>query len=106
MTAFLHSKEIELDRSNIEACHSFLRRIKTDKPAIITRFANRKHKPESLKQGRQSKGTDVYLNKHLTKKNVPVFLNCSCGSVVEHYVSSAKVVGSIPTGTHILTKNV
>ncbi len=30
---------------------------------------------------------------------------CSCGSVVEHCVSSAKVVGSIPR-EHILTKNV
>ncbi len=28
---------------------------------------------------------------------------CSCGSVVEHCVSSAKVVGSIPR-EHILTK--
>ncbi len=32
VTAFLHSKGVELDRSNIEACHSFPRRIKTDKP--------------------------------------------------------------------------
>ncbi len=30
---------------------------------------------------------------------------CSCGSVVDHCVSSAKVVGSIPR-EHILTKNV
>ncbi len=38
------------------------------------------------------------------RKSVCVFA-CSCGSVVEHCVSSAKVVGSIPR-THILIINV
>ncbi|KAI2645669.1 Orotate phosphoribosyltransferase [Labeo rohita] len=72
VTAFLHSKGIELDRSNIEACHSLPRRLKMDRPAIIVRFANRKHKTELLKQGRRLKGTDVYLNEHLTKKNADI----------------------------------
>ncbi len=33
-------------------------------------------------------------------------IECSCGSVVEHCVSSAKCCGFNSQGTHILTKNV
>lgn len=72
VTAFLHSSRIELDRDNIEACHTLPQRNKMDKPAIIIRFTNRKHKMELLKQGRRLKGTDVYLNEHLTKKNADI----------------------------------
>ncbi|KAI3371622.1 hypothetical protein L3Q82_024189 [Scortum barcoo] len=68
VTAFLHSKGIEVNNSNIEACHPLPQRNNTAKPAIIIRFANRKHKTELLKQGRKLKGSDVYLNEHLTKK--------------------------------------
>ncbi|KAJ8342786.1 hypothetical protein SKAU_G00327140 [Synaphobranchus kaupii] len=39
VSAFLHSKGIELDINNIEACHPFPRRLKTDKPALIIRKA-------------------------------------------------------------------
>ncbi|KAI9525056.1 hypothetical protein NQZ68_012568 [Dissostichus eleginoides] len=59
VTAFLNSKGIEIDSDNIEACHPLPRRNKTDKPAIIIRFANRKHKIELLKQGRRLKGSDL-----------------------------------------------
>lgn len=72
VTAFLHSTGIELDRDNIEACHTLPRRNKIDKPAIIIRFTNRKHKIELLKQGRRLRGTNVYLNEHLTKKNADI----------------------------------
>ena len=72
VTAFLNSKGIEIDSDNIEACHPLPRRIKTDKPAIIIRFANRKHKTELLKQGRRLKGSDVYMNEHLTKINAEI----------------------------------
>ncbi len=68
VTAFLHSKGIEVSNKNIEACHHPSRRNNTGKPAIIVRFANRKHKIELLKQGRKLKGSDVFLNEHLTKK--------------------------------------
>ncbi|KAJ8279327.1 hypothetical protein COCON_G00063930 [Conger conger] len=69
VTTFLESKGIVIDRKNIEACHPLNRKNKNDKPAVIMRFANRKHKMELLKQGRRLKGTQVYLNEHLTKKN-------------------------------------
>ena len=50
VTAFLNSKGIEIDSDNIDACHQLPRGNKTDKPAIIIRFANRKQKTELLKQ--------------------------------------------------------
>lgn len=67
VTAFLHSKGIEVNSSNIEVCHLLPRRNNTGKAAIIIRFANRKHKAELLKQGRKVTGSDVYLNEHLIK---------------------------------------
>ncbi len=39
------------------------------KPAIVVRFVNQKHRAELLRQARKLKGTGVYLNEHLTKKN-------------------------------------
>lgn len=69
VVAFLQAKGITLNADNIEACHPLPRRRKEDKPALILRFANRKYKIALLKQGRMLKGTDVYMNDHLTKKN-------------------------------------
>ncbi|XP_060765748.1 uncharacterized protein LOC132873941 [Neoarius graeffei] len=70
--AFLHSKGIEVKSNNIEACHPLPRRSNTGKPAVIMRFANRKHKMQLLKQGKKLKGSDVFLNEHLTKKNADI----------------------------------
>lgn len=36
------------------------------------RFTNRKAKTELLRQGRKLRGSDVYLNEHLTKKNADI----------------------------------
>ena len=36
------------------------------------RFSNRKHKSALLKQGRMLKGSDVFINEHLTKKNADI----------------------------------
>lgn len=66
---FLWSKGIELDCNNIEACHPLTRRNDSNKPAVILRFTNRKHKAALLKQGRKLKGTDVFMNEHLAKHN-------------------------------------
>lgn len=64
---FLQSKGIVIGKENIEACHPFTRRSNKDKPAVVMRFANRKHKMELLKQGK--KLFCQMLNEHLTKKN-------------------------------------
>ncbi|KAL7401915.1 hypothetical protein ABVT39_006536 [Epinephelus coioides] len=69
VTAFFHSKGISIDSTDIEACHPLPRKNKSDKPAIIIRFTNRKHKNTLLIQGRKLRGTDVFVNEHLTKKS-------------------------------------
>ena len=72
VAAFLQSKGIHLDFDNIEACHPLPRRNASDKQTIIMRFANRKHKTALLKQGRKLKGSNVYVNEHLTKQNADI----------------------------------
>lgn len=72
VTAFFNNNGIPVNNNDIEACHPLPRRNKADKPAIIIRFTNRKHKIALLRQGRKLKGTDVYVNEHLTKKNADI----------------------------------
>ena len=73
VAAFLQCKGIMLDCNTIEACHTLPRRNNDkDKPAVILRFVNRKHKNALLKQGRKLKGTNVYMNEHLTKHNADI----------------------------------
>lgn len=71
---FFQSKGIGLDINTIEACHLLPRTTtgRHDKPTVIMRFANRRFKSELLKQGRMLKGTSVYLNEHLTKRNAEI----------------------------------
>lgn len=66
---FLDSKGIAVNSCDIEACHPLPRNNKSEKPSIIIRFVNRKHKMALLRQGRKLRGTNVYINEHLTKKN-------------------------------------
>lgn len=63
---YMQSKGITMAIQDIETCHPLPRKDKNLKPAIIIRFANRKHKKEVLKQGKKLKGSDVYINEHLT----------------------------------------
>ncbi len=72
VTAFLLPRGTEVDNNTIEACHLLPWRNKTDKPAIILRFVNRKHKNALLRQGKKLKGSNVYLNEHLTKRNTDI----------------------------------
>ena len=67
--AFLDKKGIQVDKEDIEACHPLSRKNNKDSPAIIIRFISRKRKSETLKQGKKLKGSNVYLNEHLTKRN-------------------------------------
>lgn len=63
---------MNIQSDNIVACHTLPRRNSEAKPAIIVRFVNRKHKTELLRQAKKLKGTGVYLNEHLTKKNAVI----------------------------------
>lgn len=72
VAAFLRSKGIDLNCDNVEACHVLPRRNAGEKPPVILRFVNRKHKIAILKEGRKLKGTNVYINEHLTKHNAEI----------------------------------
>lgn len=69
---FFGSKGIKVESKDIEGCHPLPRKNKNQKNAIIIRFVNRKQKKELLMQGRKLKGTDVYINEHLIKKNADI----------------------------------
>lgn len=69
VTHFLENKDIHVDRNDIEACHPLPSRNPKAKPVVIVRFTNRKSKMELLRQGKKLKGTDVYINEHLSKTN-------------------------------------
>lgn len=75
VASFFLSKGIKLDCYTVEACHPLPRGDDSDKPAIIMRFSNWKHKSALLKQGRFLKGSDVFINEHLTKKNADIARN-------------------------------
>ena len=61
-----------VDSGDIEACHTLRSKNKTIAPAIIIRFTNRKNQQAIIRQGRKLKGTDVYINENLTKKNADI----------------------------------
>lgn len=68
---FFTSKGISVDSTAIAACHTIPQnRAKNQK--IIMRFVNRKQKVELLKVVKKFKGTGVFVNEHLTKKNAEI----------------------------------
>ncbi|KAL7388350.1 hypothetical protein ABVT39_012223 [Epinephelus coioides] len=69
---FFASKDIDIDRSTISACHTLPRKNNTAKPAIVIRFVNKKVKIDMLRQGKKLRGSDVYINEHLTKRNADI----------------------------------
>lgn len=72
VVAVLQSKAIEMNSNDVEACHLLPRKNKNETPAIIIRSVNRKHKIAILKEGKKLKGTNVYINEHLTKHNADI----------------------------------
>lgn len=69
--SYLQSKGIVLDLGHIKACHPLPMR--NGRPlAVIKRFISRKNKTALLKQGCKLKGTDIYMNDHLTQKNADI----------------------------------
>ena len=58
---------ISLMDADVSTCHTLPG--KKDTPNIVIRLANRKVKNKILRQAKQLKGTNVYINEHLTAKN-------------------------------------
>lgn len=57
--AFFNHKGIYVNSNDIEASHPLPRKNKSEKPAIIIHFANRKQENTLLRQGRKLKGAHV-----------------------------------------------
>uniref|UniRef100_A0A1A8KB92 Uncharacterized protein n=1 Tax=Nothobranchius kuhntae TaxID=321403 RepID=A0A1A8KB92_NOTKU len=68
VVTFLHSKNISIQKEAISICHTLPKKYEKAKPAIIIRFTSRKQRSNVLAQGNKLRGTNVYMNKHLTKK--------------------------------------
>ncbi len=68
---FFNDKDIPLDSKNIAACHTIPQK-QNKRPTIIIKFVNTKHKIEVLKLAKKLKGTGVYVNEHLTKRNAEI----------------------------------
>ena len=68
---FFNNKGIPVYSTSIAACHTIPLR-QNNKSNIIIRFVSRKHKIEMLKLAKKLKGTGVYVNEHLTKRNAEI----------------------------------
>ena len=71
---FFQGRDMPLQSEHISVCHTLPRgRNNTQQPPpIVVRFSNRKYKNDLLHQGRKLKGTNVYINEHLTKQNATI----------------------------------
>lgn len=62
----LKNKGIHIDTGEISACHTLF--VGKGQPRkIIIRFASRKSKIRVLSQGKKLKGSNIYINEHLTR---------------------------------------
>lgn len=68
---FFNGKDIPIDSKNIAACHTMPQK-QDNRLNIIIRFVSRKHKIEVLELAKKLKGTRVYVNEHLTKRNAEI----------------------------------
>ncbi|CAL9689943.1 unnamed protein product [Knipowitschia caucasica] len=108
VASYFQSKGIEVDLQHIEACHPLPTRNERP-PAIIMRFANRKNKVALLRQGRQLKGTRVFINEHLTKRNSDIAWKARQlkrqGKIQHTWVTNCKIfikLNGTPEATKVL----
>ena len=63
---------IEFTFNNISTCHTLGKPRDGNKRMIVVRFTNRKTKEHILKNKKKLKGTGVFVNEHLSPKNVDI----------------------------------
>lgn len=66
---FLNSKNINIYKEDISICHALPRKSEKVRPAIILRFISRKRRSDVIMHAKNLRGTNVFINEHLTKKN-------------------------------------
>lgn len=67
--SFLQAKKIDIQHEDISLCHTLPSKIDKSKPVIVLKFISRKLRNKVIMQAKKLKGTNVYINEHLTKKN-------------------------------------
>ena len=65
----LNSRGVSVSGSEISACHTLGKRQEDGSHKVIIRFVSRKSKVSVLSDARKLKGTKIFINEHLTKKN-------------------------------------
>lgn len=71
----MNSKNIHMEAQQIASCHVLPRKDNKTKSTIVVRFTSRKYKIDMQKQSKNLKGTGVYVNEHLTRKNAEIARN-------------------------------
>lgn len=66
---FLNRNNINIRKEAISACHTLPSKSENSVPVVVIRFICRKQRNDVLMQAKKLKGTNVYINEHLTKKN-------------------------------------
>lgn len=61
---------------SISSCYAFPSYDRKMKPSIVVQLVTLKQKTDLLQRSRKLKGTGVYINEHLTKKNAEI---AKCG---------------------------
>lgn len=69
---FFTKQDITVCERDISVAHSF-KTPHNNKSIIIMKMSNRRAKTNILKHGKNLKGTDVYVNEHLTRKNSELY---------------------------------
>ena len=63
---------ININPDEISVCHTLGKGGKDNQPPIIIRLISRKTKSFILSQAKKLKGSNIYINEHLTKKNAAI----------------------------------
>ena len=67
---FLKSKNIPIDSSDMSICQPFKSKYASNmKPSIVLKLKSRKTKQKILSNAKKLRGSDVYINEHLTRHN-------------------------------------
>ena len=76
VTEFLEKRNIKMNPGNVDTCYLLPKKAGSEKDnktrAVVLSFTNKKHKMDLLKQCKNLKGTGVYVNENLTKKNATI----------------------------------
>ena len=65
--AFLNKHNIPIEKSDVSICHPL--KSKGSNSVILLKCSNRKAKLDVMKNAKKLKGSNVYINEHLTKRN-------------------------------------